>query len=259
MQQATGFTPHPATGNPAGARAAAPAMATERLPFTIRRVEDDESLWKAVRVRHAAYARHVPEFASTLALPEASDYEDDSVVLLAESRLDGSPLGTMRIQTNLHRALHVEDSVALPGWLQGRRLAEVTRLGVGEGRIGRLVKVALMKALFDYCELNRIEWMVVTGRAPIDRQYEQLLFCDVFEDKAPVPLRHVGNIPHRVMAFDVGTAERRWEAAGHPLFNFFRRTHHPDIDIGRRAELRAGPQTQVSRAGQRVHQGYAAA
>src|SRR4051794_36284988 len=77
-----------------------PTRTTERLPFTIRRVEDPDSLWKAVRVRHAAYARHVPEFARTLQLPEECDFEDDSVVLLAESRLDGTPLGTARIQTN---------------------------------------------------------------------------------------------------------------------------------------------------------------
>jgi hypothetical protein len=49
-----------------------------------------------------------------------------------------------------------------------------------------------------------------------------------------VPLRHVGNIPHRVMAFEMATAEARWQAARHPLFNFFRRTRHPDIDVSRR-------------------------
>jgi GNAT superfamily N-acetyltransferase len=222
---------------PAGV--AAPAIQTERLPFTIRVVEDDDSLWKAVRIRHAAYARHVPEFARTLAVPEECDYEDDSVVLLAESRLDGSALGTARIQTNLHRPLHVEESVELPAWLQGRRLAEVTRLGIDEGRIGRVVKIALIKACFEYCERQGIEWAVVTGRTPIDRQYEQLLFGDVFEDKQPVPLRHVGNIPHRVMAFEIATGEARWNAAGHPLLNFFRHTRHPDIDIGGRFERRA--------------------
>jgi hypothetical protein len=240
------------TAQPVAAPADAAAMATERLPFTIRRVEDEGSLWKAVRVRHAAYARHVPEFARTLEMPEECDYEDDAVVLLAESRLDGTPLGTLRIQTNFHRPLQVEQSVALPGWLQGRHLAEVTRLGIEEGRIGRLVKIALMKALFAYCEQNGIEWMVVTGRTPIDRQYEQLLFCDVFEDKAPVPLAHVGNIPHRVMAFEVDTAERRWEAAGHPLFNFFRRTRHPDIDISRRDALFAGRVPEAFQANERA-------
>jgi hypothetical protein len=210
------------------------AAAIERLPFTIKRVHTDEDMRKAVQIRHAAYARHIPEFAQSLIEPEHSDYEDDCVVLLAESKLDGSPLGSTRIQTNLHQALSVEDSVMLPAWLQGRRLAEVTRLGIGEGRIGRLVKVALIKACFEYCENNAIEWAVVTGRAPIDRQYEQLLFADVFEDKMPVPLSHVGNIPHRVMAFEIATGEQRWQAAGHPLLDFFRHIRHPDIDIGKK-------------------------
>jgi hypothetical protein len=208
------------------------AAPSERLPFTIRRVHGGDDLDKAVKVRHAAYARHVPEFARTLLLPEACDFEHDSAVLLAESRLDGSPLGSVRIQTNFHRPLHLEESIVLPAWLQGRRLAEVTRLGVEEGRIGRLVKMALMKAMFEYWEQNGVEYAIATGRAPIDRQYEQLLFTDVFEDKAMVPLRHVGDIPHRVMAFDVPSAEARWRAANHPFLAFFRQTYHPDIDIG---------------------------
>jgi len=229
--------PSIATG--ANDRSGAAAMATERLPFTIRRVETEDSLRKAVQIRHAAYARHLPEFASTLATPEACDYEDDVVVLLAESKLDGSPIGTARIQTNLHNALHVEASIELPSWLQGRRLAEVTRLGIGEGRIGRVVKIALIKACFDYCEQHGIDYAVVTGRAPIDRQYEQLLFSDVFDDGAMIPLRHVGNIPHRVMAFEIATGEQRWQAAKHPLLGFFRHTRHPDIDIAPRTRAPA--------------------
>ena len=213
------------------ARARARHLPVERLPFTIKRVQTDDDMLKAVRVRHAAYARHVPEFAKTLIAPEACDYDNDSVVLLAVSKLDGMALGSTRIQTNLSGPLHVESSVELPLWLQAKRMAEVTRLGIGEGRMGRLVKLALIKACFEYCEHNRIEWAVVTGRAPIDRQYEQLLFSDVFADKQPVPLRHVGNIPHRVMAFDIASGEERWTAAKHPMLNFFRHTHHPDIDL----------------------------
>jgi len=226
-------------------------MPSERLPFTVRRVENEDSLSKAVRIRHAAYARHLPDFARTLAEPEACDYADDTVVLLAESKLDGSALGTARIQTNRHGPLHLEESVALPGWLQGRRLAEVTRLGIDEGRIGRIVKIALIKASFEFCEQNGIDFAVVTGRAPIDRQYEQLLFSDVFEDKAPVPLRHVGNIPHRVMAFEIATGEQRWSAARHPLLGFFRHTHHPDIDIAQYEAGLAKPAARGHRAAPR--------
>jgi len=211
-------------------------MPTERLPFTIRRVDNEDSLWKAIGIRHAAYARHVPEFARSLAAPEACDYEDDSVVLLAESKLDGTAIGTARIQTNAYRSLHVEESIELPDWLQGRRLAEVTRLGVSEGRIGHVVKVALMKAFFQYWEQSGTEFAIATGRAPIDRQYEQLMFSDVFGPGEMIPLRHVGNMPHRVMAFEIATAEARWSAARHPLLKFVRHTNHPDIQIG---ELRS--------------------
>ena len=218
----------------------------ERLPFTIKRVETAEDMRKAVQVRHAAYSRHIPEFAATLVQPELSDYDSHSIVLLAESKLDGSPLGSTRIQTNLGGPLHLEDSVVLPAWLAGARLAEVTRLGIDEGRVGRLVKIALIKACFEYCEQLGIEHAVVTGRAPIDRQYEQLMFRDVFEDKAYVPLRHVGNIPHRVMAFEIATGEARWSAARHPLLKFFKQTTHPDIDIARKAPPARVPRTAMS-------------
>lgn len=209
--------------------------AEERLPFTIRRVTSEDDLRKVVRVRHAAYARHVPDFARQLVNPETSDYGDDAIVFLAESKLDGAPLGTARMQTNLHERLHVEDSVTLPEWLRGQPLAEMSRLGVDNSRIGRVVKTALLKAGVLYCQKNGIRWALATGRAPIDRQYEQLTFVDVFPDQGFIPLRHVGNIPHRIMAFDITTIEERWTAAQHPLLNFFCRTYHPDIDVGERA------------------------
>jgi hypothetical protein len=251
MDQCQPVFPHASGVFPAGVNNS--AANSERLPFTIRRVRDDADLSKAVQVRHAAYARHVPEFARTLALPEDCDHEDDTVVLLAESQLDGTPVGSVRIQSNFSRPLHIEQSVLLPDWLQGRPLAEVTRLGVQEGRMGRLVKIALIKAMFEYLEQNGIEFAIATGRAPIDRQYEQLLFTDVFEDKAMVPLAHVGGIPHRVMAFEVATGEARWRAANHPLLGFFRHTHHPDIDIrevpARRARTAALPQRQPAARG----------
>ena len=214
------------------AREAAAGRTVERLPFTVRRVETEADLLKAVRVRHAAYARHVPEFARSLAQPEAADYDADTIVLLAESKLDGEPIGSTRIRTNLYRPLGVEESVVLPDWLQDKRLVEATRLGIDEGRVGRMVKIALVKACFMYCEDNAIDYSVATGRSPVDRQYQQLMFVDVFPEQGMVPLRHVGNLPHRVMAFEIATFQQRWQEARHPMLDFFFNTHHPDIDIG---------------------------
>ncbi len=209
-------------------------MVEEVLPFTVRLVGDDDDLSKAIKIRYSAYARHLPAFAETLKVPESTDGDEGVVVLLAESKLDGSPLGTMRIQTNEFRPLSLEQSIQLPDWLNGRRLAEATRLGVTDGKGGRLVTTVLFKAFYLYCKLTGIEWMVITGRAPIDRQYERMLFEDVFPGSGFIPLAHVGNLPHRVMTSCVATAEARWTMAHNPLFDFAFRTFHPDIELGER-------------------------
>lgn len=203
----------------------------EHLPFTVKIVRDDASLGKAVHIRHAAYARHVPEFAETLKRAETLDQEDGVVVLLAESKIDGAPVGTMRIQTNRYRPLTLERSIDLPDWLRSRSLAEATRLGVTEERVGRIVKTVLFKAFFLYCQQAGIDWMVIAGRSPIDRQYDRLLFKDVYPGMGYVNLAHANNMPHRVLCFDVAAAETNWAAASHPLFNFIFRTSHPDIDL----------------------------
>jgi hypothetical protein len=173
----------------------------------------------------------VPELAQLLREAEAYDHEEGSVVLLAESKLDGAPLGTMRIQTNFHHPLPLEKSVELPDWLHDRGLAEATRLGVTLGRVGHVVKTMLFKAYFLYCMEAEIDWMVITARAPLDRQYDALLFNEVFPGRGYVPMRHVGNIPHRVLALAPKDVEPRWGEVKHPLYGCFFRTQHPDIAL----------------------------
>jgi hypothetical protein len=206
-------------------------MKEERLLFTVNIVRNEDKLAKAVSIRHAAYARHLPEFAETLKTAEVNDHDPGSVVLLAESKLDGSPLGTLRIQTNEFKPLAVEHTLELPAYLHDTSMAEATRMGVSLGRTGRLVKTVLFKAFYQYCVEADIEWMVIAARAPLDKQYEGLLFHDVVPDGRFIPLPYAGNIPHRVLAFEVGTAKARWAEANHPLLDFMVNTHHPDIDF----------------------------
>jgi hypothetical protein len=203
---------------------------TERLPFTIKVVSNLTDLEKAVEMRRAAYGRHLPEFAETMGV-EAMDSAPGTVVLLAQSRLDGGPLGTMRVQTNAFGPLAMEQSVHLPDWLRQARLAEATRLGVGRGAIGRTVKVALCKAYFMYCAQNDVDWMLITARSPLDREYEAMLFDDVYGQNEFLPMSHVGGMPHRVMAKPVALVRQRWTKVNHPFLGFFFDTNHPDIDV----------------------------
>jgi hypothetical protein len=212
----------------------------ERLAFSVRIVRNQKDLAKAVVIRHAAYARHMPEFAEKLRVPETLDSEPGVVVLLAESKLDGTPLGTLRIQSNAHMALKVEQSVTLPRWLRDRPLVEVSRLGIVGGATGRMVETVLIKAAFQYCEQDGIDWAIVAARAPLDRQYDQLMFEDLYPEQGFIPMRHGNNIPHRVLGFEIDSGHQRWIDAGHPLLNFFCHTHHPDIDIRPPQELQWG-------------------
>ncbi|WP_155524192.1 hypothetical protein [Burkholderia sp. PAMC 28687] len=201
-----------------------------RLPFTIRVVADDDALERALKMRQAAYQRHVPDFARTMDQPEAYDRDPGGLIFLAEAKLNRAPVGTMRVQSNRYQKLSLQTSVDLPDWVSGR-LVGATRLGVETGEAGRMVKTALFKAFYLYCMLEQIEWMVIAARTPLDRQYAAMLFRDVYGEKEFIPLAHAANIPHRVMAFEVATAEHRWREARHPLYDFMVATHHPDIDL----------------------------
>jgi hypothetical protein len=137
----------------------------------------------------------------------------------------------MRIQTNAYKPLCLEQSINLPQWLKELPMAEATRLGVTNQVGGRLVTTALFKAFYMYCQQIGVEWMVIAGRAPVDRMYQRMLFEDVVPGQGVVPLAHANNLPHRVMSFNVKTAFERWSAVNHPLLNFAALTHHPDISL----------------------------
>jgi hypothetical protein len=202
------------------------------LPFTVRVVRSEEEFAKVVQIRVSAYGRHVPEFAQKLGRPEADDLSPGSVVLLAESKLDGEVLGSMRLFTNLFGArISIQDSVDLPKEYDRLNLAEVSRLCTKPGRKALLVKEALFKGCYLNAVKLGIDRIVIAARSPVDRQYEGLLFEDVFPDGRFIPLRSANSMPHRVMSYEVQTLERRAHETDHRWNEFFFKTRHPDIEV----------------------------
>ena len=103
-----------------------------QFPFTISVAEDEMRLQKAVAIRAAAYGRHIPELAMKFADADLLDRSPGVAILVAESKEDGAPLGSIRIQTNQFHPLLIEQAVDLakqPGDVQ----AELTRLCVCNG------------------------------------------------------------------------------------------------------------------------------
>ena len=208
------------------------AEATENLSFVVRWARTPEDLKKAVAIRQAAFSRHVPELGQLLGLPETADTAPDCSVLLACSKVDGSPLGSARLRTNACRPLTMEASVELPAHLRNSRLLETVRLSVAAGADGALVKHALLKAVWFFCLDNGIDYAMVAARRHVDRQYTRMLFTDVFAGGGFIPMKHSNNIPHRVLQFEVATAARRFLDTKHPMARFYLQTQHPEIEVG---------------------------
>ncbi|OQW40440.1 MAG: hypothetical protein A4S08_04410 [Proteobacteria bacterium SG_bin4] len=207
----------------------------ENLPFTVRIVNSPEDLQKAADLRQQAYARHLPEFAQQLAIPEDADTGPDTYVLLVESKDDaqeggGKSLGTMRIHVNRHHPLPLESTIQLPEPFKNQILAEAVRFAITDGPLGQQARNALFKAFYRMCLTCKVDTMVVCARFPVHKLYLGLLFEDLFPTGKFTEMAHIGNVPHRVLQLRVRDAKPLWRKAKHPLYDFFINTHHPDID-----------------------------
>jgi hypothetical protein len=217
-----------------------PQLVEERLPFTVRIVQNEEDLLKAVRVRYEAYARHMPSSASAMSDPEADDVCPGSALLVAESKLDGGAIGSVRVQTNQFGPLPIERSIKLPTPFASLVLADARRLSIVRGGEGGLVRMAMFKALFLYWEQLGVDWAIVLARPPLQRSYQKLMFSDLLADPLLYPasetvalMRQVMalGVPHYLMGVNMKTAKARWTESAHPLLRFFRYTLHPDINL----------------------------
>ena len=201
------------------------------LPFTVRIVRTEEQLLEAVNIRTQTYRRHHPSLASLLEKPEQNDRTSDSLVLLAQSKSANLALGTLRIETNLSKTLRAESLLVDAPKFRARTVAFVTRLGVRQSSESQLVKIALFKALHRYCLAKQIDWIVVTAKPPMDRQYLKLGFSDVYDSNVLIPIPWSDNIKTRLLSLETMQAESEWRSSNHPLYQFMIREYCPDIRI----------------------------
>ena len=217
-------------------------MSSCTLGFALRPVASHHDLLDACAVRAQAYGHHLPEMGLCLARPDTLDQADGTTVFVCRDKATGRATGTMRIQTSHPGPLMMEQSVTLPGWLAAAPRAEITRLAVSVGA-DPLTKLCLMKASYLFCMAQQVQWMVIGARNDaLIRNYRRLGFIDALGRDELVPLGHTGGLMHRILAFDVASAERTWSAARHPLYGFMVQTAHPDLEI----TLSPQPQPQPS-------------
>lgn len=204
---------------------------TEFLPFRVRLANGAVDLTRIVALRSEAYGRHVPSLKSSLSAPESDDLHPDSILLLAESKLDNRVLGSLRLLTNIYRPLGIEKEVALPDRFQGCRLMEARRLTVRNGGQGRMVSTALSKALYEICYALQVTYVLITARRPVDLMYRAMQFENVLGEGETIPLSDVSDLPHGLYSLSIEDADTLWRKAQCPLYSFMALTDHPDIQI----------------------------
>jgi hypothetical protein len=202
---------------------------THLLPFWIAKAEKEHEFQLAARARQLAYGKHLPQLGEKLSEPDEEDRSDEYAVLVAYAKLDGSCIGTVRIQISQHSPLALEQSFALPGALRKGRIAEISRLAIPARSNGLALRLMLIKAAYWYCRANLVDRAFLCVRHPVDRQYRRFDLEDVLPTPEFIPMAHIGMIPHRIFWFDVCDIEARWLLNANPLHALYISTSHPDL------------------------------
>ena len=204
-----------------------PDRVVESLPFRVRVASSAQDVAKVVEIRAKAYARHLPKLATKLHEPELEDHRADAILLLAERKLDGAPVGSSRLVPNIVRALPDEVDAYLPATHRHCRLLESSRLGVEDGEAGQLVAAALSKATYLVCRALELQYGIAIARRSAVAFFQRMGY-DVITGPLRIP---EAPVPLWMVAMPTAEFESRLGAHRHPYHHFVAHTHHPDIDV----------------------------
>ena len=208
-------------------------MTTESLSFSLRPVANCEDLLRACKVRAQAYGHKDPAYLRSMLHPDAIDASPSTTVFICEDKVTGQAVGTMRIQTTTRgqEQLEIEKYVVAPPEMELHGRGEITRLASPVGA-DPFVRLALWKAGYLFCMASQVRWLMMGVRKPsLLRAYEKMGAIDIYDDRRAIPLAYAGNLPHRILALDIGACDQRWRQENHPLLHFMVGTVHPDISV----------------------------
>lgn len=200
------------------------------LPFVIRRALYESDLKEIRDLRHAGYGRHLPEYSDVFNSVDELDFHNDVTLFIAKDKITGETVGSLRVQTNLTGPVEIENSMPLPPSFFDMHLCEMSRLVVKPGYVPQ-VRLALVKTAYMFCVGRQIRAIIASARQSMVRYYQSMGYSDVYEDKRMVHLKHVGNIPHRLIFLDIVGAEHDWLSSKRSGYDFIFKQYHPDLNI----------------------------
>jgi len=220
------------------------------LPFVVRLASSERDLLDVVSLRSQTYSRHNAPAARLVRTPEDQDLRGDGVILVARSKLDGTAVGSVRVQTRVHRPLMVESAMQLPSEVVAGKPIELMRGSITNGAAGRMVSATFAKATFLLCHRFSFSHVIVTCREPVDLMYRAYHFDELLGG-ALIDLPYSPGARHKVLCLPMDKATERWRLHNPPLFDFMMNLEHPDIQVDyqevqqqlARAKSESGPDT----------------
>ena len=200
------------------------------LPFVVRLASAERDLLDVVSLRSQTYSRHNAPAARLVRTPEDQDLRGDGVVLVARSKLDGTAVGSVRVQTRVHRPLMVESAMQLPDEVVAGNPVELMRGSITNGIAGRMVSATFAKATFLLCNRLAFSHVIVTCREPVDLMYRAYLFDELLGGEL-IDLPYSPGARHKVLCLPMDKATERWQRHNPPLLDFMMNMEHPDIQV----------------------------
>jgi hypothetical protein len=145
----------------------------ENLPFRIRRAKSPQDYRALCQLRANAYARHAYHASLPFRLRTVDASDENSVILLAESKESGMIVGTVRLNSSfegnqpLLAGMHTAE-------LEGEPSLYVDRFAVEQGPASDVAALALLKAAWHFANYAEVTWMLAAALAPLARRYRMV-------------------------------------------------------------------------------------
>lgn len=218
---------------------------TEILPFRVRIARTEDAYERALSVRNSAFERHRPSKLKSLLSLETDDLAKGAILLIAESKVSGEPIGALRVSSNRFEPLAIWDGLIAPKEFDQSPSLLISRLTVKSGSVGRLARNTLCKAMYLYAVSTQVKFIFVQAVPPRDRLFRPMGFSPVFDDDPLIKMGANKDVEMRILFAKVFEFESNWRDRKHPLYSFVFDKYHQDIELFQSV---TGP-TNVRRAG----------
>lgn len=200
------------------------------LPFVVRLASSERDLLDVVSLRSKTYSRHNAPAARLVRSLEEEDLRGDGLILVARSKIDGTAIGSVRVQTRVQRPLMVESAMQLPHDVASANPIELMRGSITNGLPGRTVSASFAKATFLLCRKFAFSHVIVTCREPVDLMYRAYRFDELLGG-ALIELPYSPGARHKVLCLPMNEATERWRSQNPPLFELMLNIEDPDIQV----------------------------